>query len=231
MRVIRKYLESFRLAILLLVVAAVLWLYVPDNISNFHGSLIGTLLGVAISLFAAEGYKKIAHHRHVKRTFALLKLITIPYIKNVAQNQTDTLEQYRDICSVEQAVGFLTIAAQLDKLANNFDKSWLQLTYSADFVDAIPEDEHFNRISHAILEVLLFSKQLSSQAINAQRLLLNNVSAFTEDQKIEFLQQVRQIRDQLTEGATKLHEYVSKLDEEVTRFLGNNGASYSEVER
>ena len=133
--------------------------------------------------------------------------------------------------SVEQAVSFLAMGAHFNRIADNFDKSWLQLIYSQDFIDAIGSDAHFNKMANAILQVLLFIKQITAQSVNAQTLLLNDTSVFSDAQKMEFLSRAEKIRDGLEQSAQKLREYVDKLDEEIVGFLSKTGGAYSEFER
>ena len=216
---------------LLLVAAIFCWFYTPDTIGNFKAGFLGTALGVAISLFAAESFKKVTEHKRVKKTFGFLKLVTIPYLKNQAENFSASMQIYRDMCSVEQSLSFLAMSAHFNRIADNFDKSWLQLVYSQDFIDAIGSDGHFNKIANAVLEVLLFVKQITAQSVNAQTLLLNDTSIFSDAQKTEFLNRAKKIRDDLEQSAQKLQKYVDKLDAEITGFLSKNGASHSEFER
>lgn len=230
-RKIWTHIRFFWLPLLLAIAAVVGWFYMPDDISNFKSTLIGTLLGIGITLAATEGFKKLTEHRRVKKTFGLLKLVTIPYLKNQAENLGDTLKQYNDICSIEQAVLFFAHCAQLDKVATNFDKSWLQLVYSQDFLDAIDSDNHFNKIANAVFEVLLFLKQLSVQSANAQINLHNDFSKLTKEQQEDFINRARQIRDALKENIEKLSKYTDKLDEEILKSLNVTGVNYSEFDR
>lgn len=231
MRKAKIYLRFFWLLLLLSVVGIFLWFYISDDLSNFKSTLIGAFLGISISLAVAESFKRLTEHRRVKKTFGMLELITIPYLKNQSQNLQETVSQYQDICSIDQAVSFLAICAHLDRVATNFDKSWLQLVYSQEFLDAINNDEHFNKISHAIFEVLLFTKQLSAQSVNAQSLLLNNISHLTDTQKTDLINRAKSIRNALADSAEKLQKYTEKLKEEIRGFLNKTGASYSEFER
>ena len=230
-RKIKVYIKFFWLLLLLIIAAVVGWFYIPDNLSDFKSTLIGTLLGVGITLAAAESFKKLAEYKRVKKTFGLLKLITIPYLKNQAENLEATIKQYNDICSIEQAVSFFAQCAHLDKLAVNFDKSWLQLVYSQDFLDAVSNDEHFNKMANAIFEVLLFLKQLSAQSANAQINLQNNFSKLSDEQREEFIKRAKKIRDDLQDNIGKLSKYTEKLDEEITRFLNITGVKYTEFDR
>lgn len=231
MRKAKAYFQFFWLPLLLSAVGLFLWFYISDNLSDFKSTLIGAFLGISISLAAAESFKRLAEHKRVKKTFDFLELITIPYLKNQAQNLQDTLVRYQDICSVEQAASFLAICAHLNRVAADFDKSWLRLVYSQEFLDAISNDEHFNKISHAIFEVLLFTKQLSAQSVNARSLLLNDITHLTDAQKIDLIARSRNIRNNLKDSAEKLQKYTEELKEEIRNFLNKTGALYSEFER
>ena len=231
MRKSKTYLRFFWRPLLLAAAGIVGWFYIPDNFSAFKSTLFGTLLGVGLTLATAEGFKDLIEHKRVKKTFGLLKLVTIPYIKNQAENLQETAKQYNDMCSIEQAVSLFVHCAHLDRVAANFDKSWLQLIYSQDFLDSVKNDEHFNKIANAIFEVLLFLKQLSAQSINAQINLQNNLSGLSDDQKNDFIKRAKKMRDELVDNADKLSKYSDKLDEEIMRFLNITGVNYSEFER
>ena len=231
MRKLKTYLRFFWLPLLLATAGIVGWFYIPDNFSAFKSTLFGTLLGVGLTLATAEGFKSLIEYKRVKKTFGLLKLVTIPYIKNQAENLQETAKQYNDMCSIEQAVSLFVHCAHLDRVAANFDKSWLQLIYSQDFLDSVKNDEHFNKIANAIFEVLLFLKQLSAQSINAQINLQNNLSGLSDDPKNDFIKRAKKMRDELVDNADKLSKYSDKLDEEIMRFLNITGVNYSEFER
>lgn len=231
MRKIKIYLKFFWLPLLLAIVAVIGWFYIPDDFSAFKSTLFGTFLGVGLTIATAEGFKSLTEHKRVKKTFGLLKLIAVPYIKNQAENLQETAKQYNDMCSIEQAASLFVHCAHLDRVAINFDKSWLQLIYSQDFLDSVKNDEHFNKIANAIFEVLLFLKQLSAQSINAQINLQNNLSGLSEEQKTQLIERARKMRDELIDNAAKLLTYSGKLDEEIMRFLNTSGVNYSEFER
>lgn len=231
MRKLKTYLRFFWLPLLLATAGIVGWFYIPDNFSAFKSTLFGTLLGVGLTLATAEGFKSLTEYKRVKKTFGLLKLVAIPYIKNQAENLQETAKQYNDMCSIEQAVLLFVHCANLDRVAENFDKSWLQLIYSQDFLDSVKNDEHFNKIANAIFEVLLFLKQLSAQSINAQINLQNNLSGLSDDQKNDFIKRAKEMRDELVDNANNLSKYSDKLDEEIVRFLNITGVNYSEFER
>lgn len=231
MRKMETYLRFFWLPLFLMAIAIVSWFYIPDDFGTFKSSLFGTLLGVGISLATAESFKRLTEYKRVKKTFGLLKLITIPYLKNQAENLQATIKQYSDICSIEQAASLFVHCAHLDRVAVSFDKSWLQLVYSQDFLDAINNDEHFNKIANAIFEVLLFFKQLSAQSINAQINLQNNLASLSKDQQNDFIERAKKIRNDLMDNADKLSKYTNRLDEEIVRFLNMTGVKHSEFNR
>lgn len=231
LRKLKTYLRFFYLPLLLAIIAIMGWFYIPDIFSAFKSTLFGTLLGVGLTLATAEGFKGLTEYKRVKKTFGLLKLVTIPYIKNQADNLQETAKQYNDICSIERAASLFVHCAHFDRVATNFDKSWLQLIYSQDFLDSVKNDEYFNKIANAIFEVLLFLKQLSAQSINAQINLQNNLSGLSDDQKNDFIERAKKMREELVDNAAKLSKYTDKLDEEIMRFLNIAGVNYSEFER
>ena len=231
MRKLKTYLRFFWLPLLLAITGIVGWFYIPDNFSAFKSTLFGTLLGVGLTLATAEGFKSLTEYKRVKKTFGLLKLVAIPYIKNQAENLQETAKQYNDLCSIEQAVSLFVCCANLDRVAANFDKSWLQLIYSQDFLDSVKNDEHFNKIANAIFEVLLFLKQLSAQSINSQINLQNNLSGLSDEQKNDLIERAKKMRDELVDNANNLSKYSDKLDEEIVIFLNITGVNYSEFER
>lgn len=231
LRKLKTYLRFFWLPLLLAIIAILGWFYIQDNFSAFKSTLFGTLLGIGLTLATAEGFKNLTEYKRVKKTFGLLKLVTIPYIKNQADNLQETAKQYNDMCSIEQAASLFVHCAHLDRVATNFDKSWLQLIYSQDFLDSVKNDEHFNKIARAIFEVLLFLKQLSAQSINAQINLQNNLSGLSDNQKNDFIERARKMRDELVDNTTKLSKSHDELEEEIMRFFNGAGVNYSESER
>ena len=231
MRKLKIYLKFFWIPLLLVLVAILCWFYFPESANNFRGDLLGTALGVGISIFTAESFKKLNEYKRIKKTFGLLKLVTIPYLKNQAENFSATMNIYNDMCSMEQTISFLIPSSSFNRISEGFDKSWLQLIYSSDFIDAINSDDHFNKIANAIFEVLLFIKQIAAQSVNAQSLLSSTISNLTDEQKVEFQNRAKKIRDDLKDSSAKLEKYTNKLDEEITSFLNNGGANYQEFDR
>ncbi len=231
MRKLKLYLSFFWLPLLLIIIAAICWFYIPVGVNSFQSGLIASILGVGISIFAAESYKKLNEHKRVKKTLGFLKLITIPYLKNQSENLSETIKLYQDICSTPQAHAFLMLVANFDSVSISFDKSWLQLIYSQDFIDAISSGDQFNKISNTILEILLFTKVLTAQSINAKHLLANDLTKLSEEETKFFLTRTKQIRNDLNDSAQKLQKYTDKLNEEVERFFAKNAVRYEEIER
>ena len=174
MRKIGIYLKYFWIPITLIIISVIGWFYILDTLGNFKVGLIASILGVGISIFTAESFKQINEYKRVKKTLGFLKLITIPYLKNQSENLTETMKLYQDICSITQAQSFLALVSNFDGVSLSFDKSWLQLIYSQDFIDAIKSDDQFNKLSNAVLEIQLFTKQLTAQSVNAKHLLMND---------------------------------------------------------
>ena len=230
MRKAKLYLRFFWPSLLLIATAVVCWVYLSDSLGNFKVGLISSALGIGISISIAEGIKKIAEHKRIKKTMGFLKLVTVPYLKNQAENLRETLQQYQDICSVTQAQSLLILASNFDSVSLTFDKSWLGLVYSQDSIEAI-NDNQFNKTANIILELLLFTKMLTAQSINAKHLLANDVSKFGENETAVFLEKTRQLRDSLNDGVSKLEKYADKLNDELDIFFVENGAKYEEFDR
>jgi len=231
MKKIEIYLKFFWIPLLLSIFAVICWFYISNTLNNFKVGLIASILGVGISIFTAESFKKISEYKRVKKTLGFLKLITIPYLKNQSENIAETTELYQDICSLAQAQSFLVLISNFDSISFSFDKSWLQLIYSQDFVDAINSDEQFNKLSNAVFEILLFTKQLTAQSINAKHLLMNDLTKFGDEEKGSFLSRTKKIRNDLNDSAQKLEKYTNKLNEEIDRFFSNSGVKYEEFVR
>ena len=231
MKKIITYLRFFWIAILLIIFSIICWYYLPENYNNFKGNLITSILGVGIAIFVAEGFKNINNHRRVKRNFGFLRLIVITYLKNQAQSFLDTANSFQDICDKEQAVNFIAVISSINEMGNTFDKSWLQLIYSQDFIDAIKTDEHFNKISDTILELLLFIASTTTLSVNARTLMLNNVTQLNEEATKMFISKAREFRTTLTKSVQNLQKYVNLLDQEMELFFQKNNVIYSEFER
>ncbi len=231
MRKIEVYLKYFWIPITLIIISVICWFYISDTLGNFKVGLVATVLGVGISIFTAESFKQISEYKRVKKTFGFLKLITIPYLKNQSENITDTMKSYQDVCSIIHAQSFLALVSNFDAVSLSFDKSWLQLIYSQDFIDAMKSDEQFSKLSNAVLEIQLFTKQLTAQSVNAKHLLMNDFTKFGEKETDIFLSRAKQIRNDLNVSAQKLEKYVDKLDEEINRFFSQNGVKHEEFDR
>lgn len=231
MRKIKLYLKFFGLALFLIIIAVVSWFFIPESINSFQSGLVASILGIGISIFIAESFKKLNEHKRVKKTLGFLKLITIPYLKNQSENLTETIKLYQDICNTAQAQAFLMLVANFDSVSISFDKSWLQLIYSQDFIDAISSDDQFNKISNTIFEILLFTKVLTAQSVNAKHLLANDLTKLSDEEVKFFLTRTKQIRNDLNESAQKLQKYTEELSEEIERFFSQNAVKYEEFER
>ncbi len=231
MKKIIIYLKFFWVAILLFILSIICWYYLPENYNNFKGNLIASILGVGIAIFTAEGFKNINDHRRIKKNFGFLRLIVIPYLKNQTQNFIDTANGFQDICNKVQAVNFIAVISSINEMSNTFDKSWLQLIFSQDFIDAIKTDEHFNKISHTILELLLFISSTTTLSANAKTLMLNNVVQLDEEATKMFITKAREFRSALTKSAQDLQKYVNLLDQEMELFFRENNVIYQEFER
>jgi len=231
MKKITTYLRFFWVAILLIIVSIICWYYLPENYNNFKSNLIASILGVGIAIFVAEAFKNINNHRRIKKNFGFLRLIVVPYLKNQAQNFVDTANSFQDICNKEQAINFIAVISSINEMSNAFDKSWLQLVFSQDFIDAIKTDEHFNKISHTILELLLFISSTTTLSANAKTLMLNNVTQLNEEAAKMFITKAREFRTSLTKSAQDLQKYVNLLDQEMELFFRKNNVIYEEFER
>lgn len=226
-----KYLKFFWVAILLIFIAAICWQYIPVNFNNFRSGLISSILGVGIALFAAEGFKDLDNHKKIKKTFGLLRLVTIPYLKNQSENFIKTAVSYQDICTKEKAISFIALMSNLNEVEKTFDRSWLQMVLSQDFIDAIKSDDQFNKIAHAILELLLFIGAISTLSVNAKVLMMNDPSKLTEEQSMLFITKAKEFRNQLSESACSLQKYINQLDQEMEIFFLQNNVIYQEFER
>lgn len=211
------------------------WFLIPNSIDGFRGTLWATFLGVGVTISGAESYKKAQEHRRIKRSFGYLKLITIPYIVNQSENISGTINQYNDIISVDQACAFCILVSNFDSLATEFDRSWLQLVYSPDFIDAFKKNnegnKQFEKIATAVKEVLIFTKTLNAQAVISKNLLVSDPHKYSQENQDEYLRQARKIRDDLKGALTYLNKYTERLNNEVSDFLEKNGTVYQEYDR
>jgi hypothetical protein len=226
-----RTLKLFTVPLCLIAISVACWFFIPKNVTTFKAGLVASILGVGISISAAESYRRQTHHKRLKRTFGFLKLTTVPYLLNQAENLSATLSQYDDIDSIQKAQAFAILVSNFDTIGAAFDKSWLQLVYSQDFVDAIRTDSQHYKISHAVSEVLIFTKTLAAESVIAKNLLVGDAQHFTSAQQQAYVTQVEQMRDDLKEAVGKLEQYTKELEEEVDTFLGRNGAQYEESDR
>ncbi len=202
------------------------------DLLNFRIQLVATFLGVLLSIAIINANDNEKEYKRIKRTFGLLKLIAIPLLKNQAENLRDTIDiLYKDICSFEQALRLFSVVSRLDSLAANFDKNWTQLIYSREFLDAPINDSHFNSISRAVFEQLLFIKTLIAQSNNAKNLIIDDISKLSKEQQEQIIPKAREIRDDLSRASHLLLKTVDDLDREVLKFLHDAGVGYFEVER
>lgn len=228
------HLKFFWLSLLLIAVAIFWWFKIDSNgLNNFQIGLLSSILGIGIAITFNENRKSLVEHQRTKKTFGLLKLIIIPYLKNQSDNIIETMKLYDDICSFDKALAFLRLISEFNKISTDFDKSWLQLIYSQDFIDAIKSDNHFNKISNQIFEIMLFTKTTTGCSINAKNLLdsLSDINVMSDDNKIIFIEKSQKIRNEILDSAQKLRKYADNLNNEITNFLEHSGVIYSEFER
>jgi hypothetical protein len=226
MRRHKLYLRLFRIPLALSLIAIASWFIVPYSVTTYRGGLIASVLGVGISIFAAESFKKLTEFRRVKRTFGMLKYVAVPYLHSHAQDITDTLKNYKGTLSTLQAFLLLGLVANFDTISLAFDKSWLQLVHSQDFIDALDNDDQFYKIADVEFEVASFTKNLAGQSIRAKYLLANGQQLIAGNMQSQFLSQVQGIRDSLKESGKSLEQYSKDLEKEIDDFLLQNGVSY-----
>jgi hypothetical protein len=231
MRKIMIYLKYFWIPFILIFISIICSFYILDTFGNFRIGLLSSVLGIGISIFTAESFKQINEYKRVKKTLGLLKLIALPYLKNQSEDIAETIKSYQDICTITQAQSFLVLVSNFDSVSLSFDKSWLQFIYSQDFIDAIKSDDQFNKLSNAVLEIQLFTKQLTMQSVIAKHLLMSDFTKFGYKDTNHFLSRVKQVRNNLNVSVQKLEKYTDKLNEEICRFLSSSGVEYEEFER
>lgn len=231
MRKVKLCLKCFWPSLLLFAIAAVLWFYLPDSLGSFKVGLLSSALGIGISISIAEGIKKILEHKRIKKTLGFLKLITIPYLQNQSENFAEMLKQYNDMNSLPHAQAFLLLVVNFDAVSNTFDKNWLQLVYSLDFIDALHSDSQVNSIARTVSEVLIFTKTLTWHSVNAKRLMAVDVSKFDSAELEHYVGEARKIRDDLNETNRKLEKYTDKLNDEIETLFSQTGVKYEEFDR
>jgi hypothetical protein len=231
MRRVRVYLRFFWPSLLLILIAIASWFYLPDSLNNFEVGLVSSALGIGISISVAEGIKKRSEHRRIKKTLGLLKLITVPYLKNQSENFKENLKLYQDMFLLPHVQAFLLLVMNFDKVSSTFDKNWFQMVYSTDFIDAINSDSQLNSIALTISEVLIFTKTLTWQSLNAKRLMAVDVNKFSQGELEHYIGEARKIRDDLNDVTQKLEKYTDKLDDEIVALLFDTGVKYEEFER
>ena len=228
------FLEFSFVPLLFVIAALISWFLISNKLSGFRGTLWATFLGIGISISGAESYKKAQEHRRIKRAFGYLKLITVPYIVNQSENLSATIDQYKDICSIDDARRLCVLVSNFDSISNEFDKSWLQLIYSPDFIDAFKKNneggEQFNNVAISVKEVLIFTKTLNAQAVICKN-LIGDPSKLPQNQQDEYIKNARQVRDDLKVAITLLDKYTERLGKEISNFLQKNGTVYYEYDR
>lgn len=79
--------------------------------------------------------------------------------------------------------------------------------------------------------MLLFASSIASQAVNTKKLLASDAQKFPLDAQEIYLREVREIRENLKNSASWLEKQTERLDEEIMRFLNDNGAKYEQSNR
>lgn len=229
MRKIKIYLKYFYMPVLLIIISVVCWFKIPNDLNSFQSGLIATILGVGISIYSVEGFKKISEHKRIKRTFGLLKLIVVPYLKDEAETVTQFVDEYKDICDIEKAESFVYMSINFIELLKIFDKSWINLIYSQEFLDAIQKDSQFNKIANTISEVLLFITNMTKYSLNLKK--YQNISSQSSEMQNLFIKEIRNKRNEMDDLARKLLKFTEKLEDEIDNFLENTGTKFEYVER
>jgi hypothetical protein len=224
-----KIIEIFFLPIIIIIAAFVCWFKLSDSIGSFKTTFVATILGVGATIFFNESFKTLQDHKRIKKTFGFLKLVTIPYIKGEAETTLSYLDNYKDINNVAKAKAFAINSCNFIELMHIFDKSWLNLIYSQEFLDTIKTDDVFNKISHAIFEVLLFTTNISKNCLNLKK--WQTIEQFdAETQKIGFIE-MEKTRSEMNDSANKLLKYVKILEYELDFFLNKNGTTITFEDR
>jgi hypothetical protein len=223
----KLYAKLFRLPIVLLAIAIVLWVANPD-LSSIRIELLAGILGVGISIAFAESYKRLSEHKRIKRTFGFLKYVTVPYLDSHADSILGTLKNYEGELSLPHALVFLNLVANLDSINESFDMSWLQLVHSQDFIDAIDNDNQFQGIADIEFEVLSFTKCLATHVVKA-RYWISGIPLLNDEQRAEAVKDINDMRDELKNSAASLKTYSQKLDTMMSEFLFSNGAEKEPV--
>jgi len=239
MRKIIFYLSAFWFPLVLFLFGLTIYFGLNLNLQFISSSkkedfliqLLATLIGVGISIFVAEGFKEIEQRKRIKKSFGLLKLVTIKYICNFSENLFQTLSQYNDISDIQHAESLLRIVENFNQLALTFDKSLFQIAYSAEFLDSIKSDDQFNKISWSLSEILNITTQLSLNAINAQQILQTPAEFKNKKYQKYAIIKSKEIRDNLKTTITILNKYIERLEGEIDFLFQNTGAKYSEFDR
>lgn len=199
---------------------------------NYLIQMIATLVGVGLSIFTASGFNKIQRTIRIKKTFAFLKLVTIPYLNTQIKSMRNTFNQFSDICTYSQAMAFMRISNNLRSVERNFDTSWFSLIYSQDFFDLVDDDEIFNSICHAILEINYYTSAIVYQSINASDFIKAPESLDTDEEfRIKAITKAKEIRGEVLNQIDHLEKYKNTLDTQIMNFLRQKGAKYTEIVR
>jgi hypothetical protein len=221
-RKIKLYLRLFRIPLVIAAISALCWIFIPYSITSFRGGLLATVLGVGFSIFAAESFKKVTEHTRLKKTLNFLRYVTAPYLESQASDILKTMNQYSGNLTFGQAQVLLSLVAGFDTLSLNFDKTWLQLVYSQDFMDAIRTDDQYYKIADVELEVLTFTKSLAGQSVRARQLAMS-LGFITTGQETQLIEAAQEIRDVLISNARSLSGYSAELKTMIEIFLFENG--------
>lgn len=236
MRKAKLYLKFFWPLLGLAVISLLFIRYLPKNLDSFQVGLLSAALGIGISVAGAEGIKQLAEHKRRKKTTALLKMITIPYLQNQSLNFKENSKLYKDMGDLEHAKAFLLLVTNYHRISASFDKNWFQLIYSADFIDTVDSDSRMNAIGHAVSEVLIFNKTITWHSLNASRLLdllrrLEDKEAIDKHEALYIVTQARAIRDSVDDCIEKLVKFTDELDRELDAVLAQTGVVYEQIER
>lgn len=239
MRKVNFYLLIFKESLFVILVG-ILFLFLikgfpnqfDSNEINYLIQIIATFVGVALSIFIAKGFEKIQQRKRIKKTFAILKLVTIKYLDSQVFSMKQTLDRFNDICSVEKAEAFIRLASSFSEIATTFDTTWFSLILTQDFLDTVEDDTQINSIAHSILEVNLYIKQLGFQSANAEQLkIVPPIYRLESDYPSFVIMTARKIRKEMYEQAQKLEKYTILLDREIMYLLNKTGVKYEEFER
>lgn len=239
MRKIRFYIETFKIPIILIIVGLIIYFGLNINLQfisqnkkeDFLIQLLATLIGVGISVFIAESFKKIQQRERTKKSFGILKSVTINYLKDRTDELSNTIKQYKDICDVEHAESFLRLVSGFNQIALVFDKKWMDLIYSQDFLDVIETDNQFNKITESIAGTLSLIANLSLYAINAKEIITTPKKFQNGQYSNLVVNKSREIRDNIMSIVLSLEKDILKLEEEMDILFIKTGINYLETNK